>query len=182
MFERFSPTARAAVIEAQEQARILGDTVITADHVLLGVLGTGDNAAVRVLTRHGIEQDAVASRAQRLGLADNQALAAIGVDLEAVRDRAEASFGPGALDRPRRRRGLLNRRGGHIPFDTPAKDALTQSLREALALEDKTIGVEHLLLALLARDTAVAARTVSALGADPGRVRSELLRELGRSA
>lgn len=184
MFERFSGSARAAVIETQEQARLLGSSDITADHLLLGVLGSGDNPAVRVLNRLGIDRGAVARRAQELGGADAQALEAIGVDLEAVRERAEASFGPGALDQPRRRRGglLKSRNGGHIPFTAAAKEALTQSLREALALGDKTIGPEHLLLGLLAGNNGTAAYTLRGLGADPAQVRSELLRELGPAA
>ena len=126
----------------------------------------------------------MARRAQGLGTADAQALEAIGVDLEAVRTSAEASFGPGALDPPPRRRlGLLGRRGGgHIPFTASAKGALEQSLRQAIALGDKTIGTEHILLGLISRDTDMAALTLKALGADPARVRSEVLLERGRDA
>ncbi|MCC9196721.1 Clp protease N-terminal domain-containing protein [Arthrobacter sp. zg-Y820] len=184
MFERFSPAARAAVIGAQEQARQLGDHEITADHLLLGILDGGDNPAARALHRLGIGHDAVAQRAQGLGAADAQALEAIGVDLEAIRTSAEASFGPGALDQPRHRRsGLLGRRsGGHIPFTASAKAVLEQSLRQAIALGDKVIGAEHLLLGMVAGDNDQAARTLRALGAEPARVRSEVLRELGRAA
>jgi ATP-dependent Clp protease ATP-binding subunit ClpA len=183
MFERFSESARTVVIEAQEQARLLGDSEITADHLLLGVLASGDNPAVRVLNRLGIDGGAVARRAQGLGSVDAQALEAIGVDLDAVRERAEASFGPGALDQPRQARGLFKGRGGgHIPFTSPAKDALTQSLRETLALGAKTIGPEHLLLGLLAGNNGTAAHTLRGLGADPAQVRAELLLDLGRAA
>ena len=183
MFERFSGTGRAVVTEAQEQARLLGDSEITADHLLLAVLRGGDNPAVRVLNRLGIDRDAVARRTQALGGADAQALEAIGVDLDAVRERAEASFGPGALDQPLRRRGLLkSRSGGHIPFTASAKGVLTQSLREALALGDKAIGPEHLLLGLLAGNNGTVGHTLRGLGSDPDRVRAELLRELGPAA
>ncbi|WAP50431.1 hypothetical protein OL239_10150 [Arthrobacter sp. ATA002] len=184
MFERFTQNARAVVIGAQEQARLLGDTEIGADHMLLGVLASGDNAAVRVLHRLGIEREAIAGRARGLGTADAEALENIGVDLEAVRSRAEASFGPGALDRPeRRRQGFLGRRGGGaVPFTAAAKEALVESLKQSRALGRKDIRVEHLLLGLIAQDSSAAARTLRVLGTDPGLVREELLRDLGRSA
>lgn len=184
MFERFTPGARAAVIEAQEQARMLGAREITADHLLLGVLGSGDNSAVRVLHRLGIDRESVAQRAQGLGTADAQALEAIGVDLEAIRARVEAGFGAGALDRPPRRRpGFLSRRrGGHIPFVASAKETLVQSLNQAIALADKEIGPEHILLGLVAEETGTAARTLASLGADPARIRSAVLKELGKAA
>lgn len=183
MFEHFSGTARAVVIEAQEQARTLGDSEVTADHLLLGVLASGDNPAVRVLHRLGIDAAAVARHAQGLGGADAQALEAIGINLGAIRERAEASFGSGALDQPRRGPGLFKgRRGGHIPFTSSAKDALTQSLRETLALGAKSIGPEHLLLGMLAGNNGTAAITLRGLGADPARVRAELLRDLGSAA
>lgn len=184
MFERFTQDARAVVIEAQEQARALGSREITAEHLLLGILAGRDNPATRALHQFGIEHDAVAQRAQGLGTADTQALEAIGVDLDAIRERVEASFGPGALDRPARRRSRFpgRRGGGHIPFTSSAKGALEHSLRQAIALNDKTITTEHILLGLMAETSGLAARTLSSLGADPAQVRAAVLRERGKAA
>ena len=184
MFERFTQDARGIVIEAQEQARKLEAREITADHLLLGILASGDNPAARVLHQLGIERDVVAQRTRRLGAADAQALEAIGVDLEAVRERVEASFGAGALDRtPHRRFRFPGRRsaGGHIPFTASAKGALEHSLRQAIALNDKAIAVEHILLGLIAEDSGLAARTLASLGADPAQVRAAVLRERGNA-
>ena len=38
MFERFTKSTRAAVIEAQQQARDLHSPIIDVEHILLGVL------------------------------------------------------------------------------------------------------------------------------------------------
>ena len=184
MFERFTQDARAVVIEAQEQARALGSREVTAEHLLLGILAGRDNPATRALHQLGIEREAVEQRTQGLGSADAQALEAIGVDLDAIRERVEASFGPGALDRtPRRHSRFPGRRSaGHIPFTSSAKNALEQALRQAIALNDKTITAEHILLGLMAEDSGLAARTLASLGADPAQVRAAVLRERGKAA
>jgi ATP-dependent Clp protease ATP-binding subunit ClpA len=92
---------------------------------------------------------------------DAVALAAVGIDLEAVRARVEARFGEGALDRPRGRRC---RRGGDargaVPFSARAKKTLELALREAAALGDRRIGGEHLALALARDDVGGAAGRV----------------------
>ncbi|MBP3036411.1 hypothetical protein J2M53_09105 [Arthrobacter sp. zg-ZUI100] len=184
MFERFTQGARDVVIGAQEQARALGAREITAEHLLLGILAGRDNPATLALHQLGIERDTVEQRTRGLGSADAQALEAIGVDLDAIRERVEASFGPGALDRtPRRRSRFLGRRSaGHIPFTSSAKGALEQALRQAIALNDKTIGAEHILLGLMAEESGLAARTLASLGADAAQVRAAVIRERGKAA
>ncbi|TNC29082.1 Clp protease N-terminal domain-containing protein [Amycolatopsis alkalitolerans] len=129
MFERFTPDARAVVVEAQEHARRLGHRYLGCEHLLLAVAGTGEPASA-VLREYGIIPDHVEEEiVRRTGLGggaglfsdlDANALSAIGIDLDAVRARIEASFGADALtraaeamdSRPRRvfRRGLLSRR------------------------------------------------------------------------
>ena len=145
MFERFTRDARGTVERAQAEARALGAERIGAEHLLLGV-ATGSDRAAQVLADHGATARAL--RARIRGVSDAAALASIGIDLEEVRRRAEAAFGPGAL-KPRTR-------GGHIPFTAAAKKALELSLREALAAGERHIGAEHVLLGLL-RDEKVSA-------------------------
>lgn len=80
-----------------------------------------------------------------------RALAAIGIDLDTVRDKIEAAFGPGALrpTPPETRRSWRRLRTGcrspattgHIPFTPRAKRCSEQSLREALALHSGYLGV-----------------------------------------
>ena len=147
-----------------------------AEHLLLATVADGDSIGSRVLRDLGVEREALVREVAALGLADDEALRAIGVDLAAVRRQAEAAFGPGALDRPRPRRyGLLRRVawvGGHLDFTDSAKRALEQSLRQALALEHNYIGTDHILLGLLADDKDPASRTLLRLGVTPSVVRT----------
>ncbi|MGQ0615769.1 MAG: Clp protease N-terminal domain-containing protein [Acidimicrobiia bacterium] len=94
----------------------------------------------------------------------------LGIDLDSVREVAESTFGPGALQhrQERRRRGLRTRarRGpgpviGHIPFSPRAKKALELALREALRLGHNYIGPEHLALGLLREGRGTACTVIS---------------------
>jgi len=108
MFERFTGDARTAVVQAQEHARRLGHRYIGCEHLLLAAVSTGGPAAA-ALREHGVTPEAVETEIVRLvGLGqpaslfsalDRAALAAVGIDLDAVRARIEASFGPDALTR-----------------------------------------------------------------------------------
>nr|WP_281373111.1 Clp protease N-terminal domain-containing protein [Kineococcus aurantiacus] len=110
----------------------------------------------------------------------------LGIDLEEVRRRAEESFGPGALERGPRRRRLFGRGAPstHVPFDRSGKKVLEDSLRAALSLRHKTIGTEHLLLAILGRPEGAAAGVLRAAGVDLDRetATERVLREVRRSA
>jgi ATP-dependent Clp protease ATP-binding subunit ClpA len=54
MFERFTPDARHAVVQAQEEARRLKHNYIGTEHILLGLLGVTEGRACRVLTGVGL--------------------------------------------------------------------------------------------------------------------------------
>jgi ATP-dependent Clp protease ATP-binding subunit ClpA len=188
MFERFTNEARNVVIRAQQEARRLGHDCTGTEHVLLGLL-QGDGIAARVLARLGVTADAVERevlafvRPGPFGAADAEALGAIGIDLDEVRRRLEASFGPGALrwrpGRRGRRRGPLH--GGHIPFSPRAKKVLELSLREGLRLKHNYIGTEHVLLGLVREGEGLAALVLTKLGADLEAVRARVLDELRRA-
>lgn len=108
MLERFTGGARAAVVQAQEQARRLGHRYIGCEHLLLAAASAAAPAA-SALREHGVTPNAVEAAIVRLigrgetddlfSALDREALATIGIDLMAVRDRIEATFGPGALTR-----------------------------------------------------------------------------------
>ena len=70
---------------------------------------------------------------------------------------------------------------GQIPFTPRAKKALERSLREALALNHRYIGTEHVLLGVVHEENGVAARILEEVGASAGKVREEVLRTLGGS-
>ena len=225
MFERFTDTARHIVIQAQEDARRLGHNYIGCEHLLLATAAT-DEPASAVLRDQGVTPERVEAEILRtvgrgqaadpLSGLDRQALAFIGIDLDVVRARIEAAFGPDALTRAlpaacrsrrpawgkgplaeltRRRRRRRARRnaalpagpfrqcpatagsapGGHIPFTPRAKKSLELSLREAKALHDNYIGVQHLTLALLALEDGIVPVILSALGAPGTSLRAAVL-------
>jgi Clp amino terminal domain, pathogenicity island component len=66
-------------------------------------------------------------------------------------------------------------RGGHIPFTPRAKKSLELSLREAVALKDTYIGVQHLALALLLMKDGMVPAILSALGASRPSLRAAIL-------
>ena len=118
MFERFTEEARDLVVRAVEHAIRLGHRYVGPEHILLAAVSTGQPASV-VLRAHGVTPELVEEGIVGLGAGaglfgglDKDALATIGIDLDAVRARIEASFGPQALARaaqaahrdPRRRR------------------------------------------------------------------------------
>ncbi|MGH3675365.1 MAG: Clp protease N-terminal domain-containing protein [Mycobacterium sp.] len=156
MFERFSRNARVAVVLAQEEARELNSDEIRPEHILVGVLQSAGHGLSRVLGGYGLTADVIRDRliAAKSGGDesfddDAEALQSIGIDLRAVRDNVDRTFGEGTWDNALRKSGRRRRRRGHVPFTRPAKKALELSLREALAHKDNTIGCEHLLLAIL---------------------------------
>ena len=227
MFERFTDSARHVVTQAQADARRLGHNYIGCEHLLLAV-AAADEPAGAVLRDQNITPERIEGeilhtigRGQRADLLrgiDREALAAIGIDLDAVRAQIEAAFGPDALTpalpaacrsrRPgpalgkgplaeltRRRRRRRARRnapqpagpfrqrpafpgpvpGGHIRFTPRAKKSLELSLREAQALHDSYIGVQHLTLALLALGDGMIPVILSALGAPATPLRAAIL-------
>ncbi|GAA4976379.1 Clp protease N-terminal domain-containing protein [Kineococcus glutinatus] len=186
MFERFTHAAREVVVGAQQQARRLGHEEIRAEHLLLALVA-GEDAATAALRRCGLDAQALEQAVARTAGAAAAALAALGIDLADVRRRAEDAFGPGALERPRlRRKGFLRRHvvstGGHIPFTDPAKAALENALREALALRHRGIGTEHLLLGMLASERTPVAHLLRGLGVDPAAVRAAVLASVSKAA
>lgn len=147
MFERFSREARAAVIAAQQVAHATTSRTIDTRHVLVA-LAEEVGPAATALRDAGVDVDRfttdLRSALTAAGL-DPEALASLGIDLAAVRERTDAVFGPGALDR-------AGHSPGHIPFTRDAKKALELALRETTRLKQKTIDGRHLLLGILRAD------------------------------
>lgn len=147
MFERFTAAARAAVVQAQDEARELRHPRIGTEHLLLGVLSDPTSPASRALAGFGLDHDGVRRSVVELVAPppgpDAVALDTLGIDLGEVRRRVEASFGPGALDDPE---GGLRR---HLRFGSRAKKVLELSLRECVRRHDDSIGAAHLVLGIL---------------------------------
>jgi ATP-dependent Clp protease ATP-binding subunit ClpC len=139
MFERFTDRARRVVVLAQDEARTLNHNYIGTEHVLLGLIHEREGAAA-------------------------QALASLGISLEAVRQQVERIIGQGQ-----------QASSGHIPFTPRAKKVLELSLREALQLGHDYIGTEHILLGLIGEGEGVAAQVLVKLGADLNLARQQVI-------
>jgi ATP-dependent Clp protease ATP-binding subunit ClpA len=183
MFERFTGEARGAVVGGQRHAVALNHGWIGTEHLLLGLLDDRDGRAARILEPYGVDGQWARVEVERIvGRGepdlDADALATLGIDLDAVRERVERTFGAGALSGSRRcRRGLWR---GAVPFTPRAKKALELSLREAVAMGDGFIGSEHVLLGLAREGDGVAARILRARGVDRAAVRAALERNGAR--
>ena len=147
MFERFTAEARAAVSAAVVQARHTGSHHCDTRHLLLALLeGSGARAALWDADANAAECVAALEGSVSAGSLDAEALASIGVDLQAVSARIDAVFGPDAL-----RRGAA-RRGSRPRVAPDVKKALQLALREAVRLRDRSIDAHHLMLGVLRAD------------------------------
>lgn len=205
MFERFTRPARQLVVAAQEEARELGHGWIGSEHLLLAALRQPTEPGAATLIGLGVTADRCRTAVtgvlggQHGGVTDQDAdaLQALGIDLEEVRRRAEDAFGSGALDTPardpgreRRRPFPLSRRRdrelrppqGHIPFAGRAKKAMELALREAVALKDRHIGVQHVVLGLLRSDDNITRALFQQLNLNIDEARAQVLRELHEAA
>jgi ATP-dependent Clp protease ATP-binding subunit ClpA len=200
MFERFTGQAREVVVQAQAHARRMDHAHIGCQHMLLSVVGT-DSPAGDVMRSLGLTPEAVESATRgilsegRRPMLDREALAAVGIDLDLVRERVEAAFGPGALTRPpqrhHRRRGHEWRRqrrcptgapSGHIPFTPRAKKCLAAAVQESVARRDGYVGVEHLALALTAMTDGLAPRIFARIRIPTDQARAEIISRYRRAS
>jgi ATP-dependent Clp protease ATP-binding subunit ClpA len=150
-------TARPAepyLAAGAEQARRLGHSYVGTEHVLLALIRNPDGGATAV-QQLGVSTDTVEERLARwLATSkpkiDPEALAALGIDLETVRERLEETFGPGALER------------------TPACLGICPRLKMALAYavdhaDGHPVTDEHILRGMLSVPDSVAARILTEL-------------------
>lgn len=158
MFERFSREARVAIVLAQEEARTLNHPRIDVEHLLLAVLCGPPLGLADVLTSAGLSASEARTiveqrhREDAFGEQDAAALRSIGIDLDAVRESLDATFGEDTLARAKpEKRGWFGRPRtmGHIPFTRDAKKTIELTLREAVSRKHGQIGPEHLVLAIL---------------------------------
>lgn len=158
MFERFTTEARDAVIAAQEIARDAHATSIDSRHILLALLVEPNSPRIAsALTAIGADPTALTADVRDHLTSDDldaEALGAIGIDLDAVRRRADALFGEGAL-------GRGPRREGHLPFTADAKKVLEVALREAIRLKSRSIDSRHILLGIIRSATDPGARLLT---------------------
>jgi ATP-dependent Clp protease ATP-binding subunit ClpA len=158
MFERFTKCARRVV----RNAVIVADgSAVETRHLLAALVAARDSKAARVLAQFGINDRGLAElmsaldevdRRGGLSVADVDALAGLGIDVDEVLDTVERNWGARALaPQPRGRTGWLEPK-----FGTAAKRVLEEALRAALDIGDRRLDDGHLLLGLLKADDPLA--------------------------
>jgi len=151
--------AEPYLLAGAEEARRLGHSYIGTEHVLRVLVRNPDGGATRLLAQLGATDTAV-ERALACWLEDQtgaakidpQALATLGIDLEAVREQLDQTFGPGALERTR---------SGCLGICPRLKLALAHALDRAA---DAPLRDEHVLLGMLSVPQSVAARILDGVG------------------
>jgi ATP-dependent Clp protease ATP-binding subunit ClpA len=193
MFEGFSQDARRAVVRAQHEAIRARDDHIGSEHLLLGLLAEPGPAA-EALTAAGLDLAQLRTRQSsgtsgRTDPLDAEALASLGIDLDAVQRATDAAFGPGALDRvsPARRGGL--RATGRLRFSADAKKSLELGLRSAVSLRHSSISAGrpiisggHLLIGIIDQAHNPALETLAGAGVDTAVLRADVLRRITAAA
>lgn len=176
MFEIFTEPAKQMIKEAEREAVDLGHSHLGSEHLLLGMLATGSGTAGRVLAEQSVDPVRLREECVRLlaargitGSAQQDAadaLADLGIDVEEIRRRAEENFGAGRFQYPR------------PVFAPEAKAVLEQSLTEMKEQGDRTVGTEHVLLALLnGDDENVGLAALRAVDVDPAGLRQAVLNQ-----
>jgi hypothetical protein len=106
MWDRLSERTRAVMRLALAESEQLGHGYVGDEHVLLGLLAERASAASSLLREHGLDLASARAELQRLSAAglmprsradDAGALRAVGIDVEAVRQRLVTAFGEQAV-------------------------------------------------------------------------------------
>ena len=182
MTRNFTEDANAIVVRAYQDAIRLGHPRLGGEHFLLALAAASEPAGA-VLREHGVSPDRVEAEIVRLsgsglfGDLDRDALASVGVDIDAVRATTEASFGQEALSRaaravhrkPRwfdpRPVAFVGHDGDFLPLGPGAGQALQHARRSAQARRaTQPSGVEDLALGIIATTEGLVPPVLAALG------------------
>eukprot|EP00850_Spirogloea_muscicola_P013964 SM000097S24817 [mRNA] locus=s97:526472:533074:+ [translate_table: standard] len=194
MFERFTEKAIKVVMLAQEEARRLGHNFVGTEQlstlqILLGLIGEGTGIAAKVLKSMGVNL--------KEGRTEVEKIIGRGSGFVAV----EIPFTPRAkrvlelsLEEARQLGlGCTNSaacRANRVPLQLTLTVLLNLRRRRhdgvlalymTVMLGHNYIGTEHLLLGLLREGEGVAARVLENLGADPQKIRTQVIRMVGES-
>lgn len=194
MFQRFTRQAREVVLQARSEAEAMRHGHIGPEHLLLGALAQPEAPGAATLIRLGITADQIRQDltdivvSADLTTADAEALRALGIDLDEVRQRVEQTFGPGALDVPQTTKDWFpwrrkqSRPAGRLRFIPRGKHILEYALRQAIARRDRHIGVEHMVLGLLTMKGTMIAELLRRHDVDPADARRTVLQDLVQAA
>lgn len=188
----------AAAAADEPSGAVLRDQGVTPERIEGILLTIGRGQAADPLG--GLDREALASLGIDLDVVRARIEVTFGPDaltraLPAARRSRRPAWGKGPIaELTRRRRRRAGRNGprpagphgnapllpgpaprGHIPFTPRAKKSLELALREAQALNDTSIGVQHLTLALLAMKDGTVPAILSDLGTPAASLRTAIL-------
>jgi Clp amino terminal domain, pathogenicity island component len=165
VIEGLTGQARRVLDLAGEEASQFGHRYVGPEHVVLGILREGTSRAAQILQARGLEPEAAWVALDRLAErgvvaspapSDAELLGTLGIDLDAVRQRTERTFGRQALAQATREATRARRRGvGRVAW-TPlcgppflAKRVVGLAGGQARTLGQPLVGPELLLLGVL---------------------------------
>lgn len=146
MFERFDPRSRAVVVQAREEVRLLGSTMLEAEHLLLALSRQTEWDVGQVLGQANLDHEGL------LGALDAEVernLAAVGI----------TSRSTGLLERPLPATGEPR-------WGTSAKRALRQASLIVKARGDRGLRPMHILLGVLQAREGTVPRALAGAGVD----------------
>jgi len=161
MFERFDKKSGALVVQAREEARLLGATRLEAEHLLLALSRQTTWEAGRVLAAAGLDHDGMvrALEAER-----GRTLEAIGVSASVV------MLGERPLPAT-----------GQPRWGASAKRAIERAMVIVKARGDRSIVPTHILLGALQLEEGTLPRALSAGGVDRAALAASAEATLGAS-
>ncbi len=172
----FTTRAKKVLELALREALQLGHNYIGTEHILLGLVREGEGVAAQVLVKLGADTSRVRQQVIQI-LAGYQATGVaserLGVGAGARAHRPAAPAGAEVLEHAPDR--LVLRR-----FTVSSCRVLLLAESEALRLGHPTVGVEHLILGLLAEDEGLAAAALASVGVDLGGARALAEESLGQ--
>jgi ATP-dependent Clp protease ATP-binding subunit ClpA len=181
--ERFDSDARAILTEAVVEARRSACGYLGTEHVLIAQVSTPTVLSAAVRTHLPVSAAVVRDQLNlevgaRVGVASNEALlATLGIDLGEVRRRAEATFGPAALDRVAVRPNRRWRRRRCFPMLIDSLGVMPRLKRAFERASTHQLGLvtpAGLLLAIVEDGDAMATRLLVGLGQDLEALRAAL--------
>jgi len=146
MFERLDAASSTAVVQALEEARLLGAGKLEAEHVLLALSRPTTRDVGRVLAEAGLDHDGLR---RALDAETERSLEAAGVTLTSV----------GLLERPLPATSQPR-------WGASAKRALEQALVIAKGHGDRRIHPAHILLGVLSAGEGTVPRALAGAGID----------------
>jgi hypothetical protein len=165
VIERLSEPARRVLDLSEAEASHFGHRYVGPEHVVLGVLGEHTSAAAGILRARGLDLEGARAELGRLANrgvvaspapSDAELLSMLGIDLEALRQSTQRTFGSQAVAHATREATRARRRGvGRVAW-TPlcgppflAKRVVGLAIRRAGSLGGVMIGPELLVLGVL---------------------------------